>query len=510
MVMFAPVNSPVMHRSSYVIVLSLLGFLAFKVLRFQTLGYTFNDMYAFLQMAHSWMDGRPLLYDNIWGYHHRIHNYYTMLLWGPFVRVFGAYGLFMVQVSLLIVSYVWANERLSRSYVPTGLRYALLVGLLLGPVTLWLNDHPNIGWHTELTYWPAALLFALALTGRSRLGVALTGLFIMLIKEDGAVLAGLIHLSYDGIRYVRRHPDRPLFRWVGSGRFWAIALGWSAVFGAGMVWLDYKNGFAEPRLQQALHLIAANIGTAAFWRLTGGLAGQSLLLALPALGLLGLLLRSLRTRRTVAYLSVWAVGVAVLTVLNFVQSSHYYGQPLYYLVSLTWPPRFVLVWAFSAAFVLMAVQILADGFRPVPFRRVGWVVAGLWLVQVPILYLTRPDLPSGRDWVALLRGWPSADKNPAYRQPADLSRLRCVADGLPDQASVFAFDYVVPIFHRQYGIWPTGNQYAPADVAVLPTDDPQGLRPKLPMRQPYRIIPLGAYRVYVTDAYEPTVRACLR
>ncbi len=78
-------------------------FFWFKIARFQGLYYTFNDMYIFLQASCSWMDGRPLLYENIWGYDDRIHNNYAMLLWGPLIYLGGAYGAFAVQAGLWLV-----------------------------------------------------------------------------------------------------------------------------------------------------------------------------------------------------------------------------------------------------------------------------------------------------------------------------------------------------------------------------------------------------------------------
>ncbi|MFD2569555.1 hypothetical protein ACFSUS_02865 [Spirosoma soli] len=499
-----------MHRSTYWICLAVLGFFAFKLLRFVTLAYTFNDMYAFLQMSRSWMDGRPFMYENIWGYHHQIHNYYTVLLWGPFCRLFGAYGLFAVQSGLLLISYALVNERLVRSKLPNWARYTLLGVVLLGPVTFWLNDHPNIGWHTELTYLPLALLFALALMGNSQIGTFLAGLGVVLVKEDGAVLAALIHLSFDGIRYVRQHPDKAIWGWVTQRRFWFIALGWFVVFVAGMIWLSYKNNFAEPRLQIALKLIGDNVGKSTFWRQIGMITGQSLVLLLPVAGSLSWVAGKLKTRSTPQLLLLWWVGVGLLTGLNFVQSSHYYGQPLFHLVSLTWPPRFILLWAFSAAFFTLLLGQFADQLQKKTRPTLAWLlIATLVTVQLPLLYLARPDFISLNELISTFRGRYSSEKNSKYLQAADLAIVRCLADRLPAQSNVFAFDYLVPFFHRNYEIWPTGKQYRPADIALLPIDDPQKLRTKMPLRHPYRIIRLNAYNLYVSTPYEHIVEQCV-
>ncbi|GAB3542944.1 hypothetical protein [Spirosoma fluminis] len=498
-----------MFRSTYWICLALLGLFVFKILRFQTLSYTFNDMYAFIQMSHSWMDGRPFMYENIWGYHHNIHNYYTVLLWGPLCHFFGAYGLFAAQTGLLLISYAWVNQRLNQREAPNWTRGAVLLVILLGPITFWLNDHPNIGWHTELTYLPFALLFALTLSGKKPWAAVVAGVAIALVKEDGAVVGALIHLTFDRLRYVRQRADWSLGGWLGRRQIWFIAIGWTLVFVAGMVWLGYKNDFAEPRLQVALKLIHDNVYSKAFWDQTLRLIGKSLLLLLPVILVLTGLVRQLPGRPQVQLLLMWGIGIGVLTILNFVQSSHYYDQPLFYLVSLTWPPRFVLVWAFSGAFLVLLLDEFADRFRPMPLAR-AWVLGGLlFLIQLPVLDLVRPDFIAARDWIATMLGQYSPYKNRVYLQPEDIASVKCLADKLPNQANVFAFDYVVPYFHRQYEIWPTGKQYRPADVAVLPIDDPQQLRSRLPMRRPYQIIRLKAYNIYAAAGYEQLARQCI-
>lgn len=488
-------------------------FFLFKVVRFNTLGYTFNDMYAFIQMSCSYMDGRPFMYDNIWGFHHRIHNYYTVLFWGPLCYFLGAYGLFLAQAGLLTASYWLTYVRLRNRQVPAWARHGMLWVLLLGPVSFWLNDHPNIGWHTELTYLPAALFFGLALTSRSghRTGwVFLSGLLIVLVKEDGAVLAALIQLSWLGLSFLKKS-NRSIIALLAQRQFWLIGIGWGVVFLAGMLWLSVKNhsATAEPRLQQALTQLGQHIGTRTFWKEMGQLLLAMLLLLLPAVVLVLLLVRSQGRSVRVGWVVLFGLGIGVLTALNFVQSVLYYGEPLFYLVSLTWPPRFVLMWAFAAAFLLLGAVLYAQSLPNQAAPAAKFALAGLWLVQLPIVYQARPDVPPLATWVRLLRDQPAADKNQQLLQPADLAVVQCIAEQLPARSSVFSFDYLVPYFHKHYGIWPTGNQYQPADIAIIPTADPQHLKQTPAMPKADTSFQLKAYTVYTSRAYAPVVRACL-
>ncbi len=508
-----------MRWSALLLGSALFLFLVYKLLRFDALGYSFNDMYAFVQMSRSWMDGRPFMYDNIWGYHHRIHNYYTMLLWGPLCYYFGAKGLFLAQVALLLLAYWLTDRQLVRAKLDNSLRFLLLVVVLLGPVSFWLNDHPNIGWHTELTYLPAALFWAVGLGGARNLrqgvgsiGLILAGLFLVLVKEDGAVLALLLHASAVALNGFRDRPARSvvghLAGLLSQKRFWVVVVLWSVVFVAGMAWIAAKNNFAEPRLRNALHLMGTHAGEWAFWRQMGSLLIKSLMLLVPVAGVLFLLIRPLQAAVRQVVLLIWTVGVVVLTVLNGVQSAHYIDQSLFYLVAFTWPPRFVLVWGFSAGFLVLVCLTFAEQLRSVPARSMRLSVAGLWLIQLPLLWLARPDLPGPRELKAALIGPPGARMNRTFLDPADLSVIRAVARNLPPRSNVFAFDYVVPYFHKHYGIWPTGNHWQPADVAIMAHPDFQNLRPWLRTIMPGRIdsVQLKAYRIYYTPAFRKFVQ----
>ena len=59
----------------------------------------------------------------------------------------------------------------------------------------WIWDDPFYGWHAEVLYVPLAVLFAGALTRRRR-QVLLWGAALVLLREDGAVVACAIHLLH--------------------------------------------------------------------------------------------------------------------------------------------------------------------------------------------------------------------------------------------------------------------------------------------------------------------------
>lgn len=492
--------------------LALLLFFCFKIARFNALYYTYNDMYIFLQASCSWMDGRPLLYENIWGYDDRIHNNYAMLLWGPLIYVSGAYGAFAVQVGLLALSYGLLLRQLSRQMASWAVWAALSV-LLLGPVWFWLNDHPGIGWHPELTYFPLSILFFLALYTYQSTWFWVTGALIVLVKEDGALLAGAIHLAYLCLQYLATNRERSIFGLLTRPLFWRVLGGWAAVFIAGMVFLSYKNHSAEPepRLQQALDAISNGLHEGTFIRTNVRLLGQTVLLLLPSIGLLVYGLFRTGWQQAGSVLLTYAVAQLALLLSNWVQGGTYYGtNALFDLVSLTWPPRFVLVYAFSVVYTLLVWLVFGVGKEKASGRQ--WIPLCLVLVvvQLPIVQYARPDFRLFTSLRALVTHRFDPEKEPLL-PASDVAVVQKLAHNIPARSNVFVFDYLIPFFHKHYNIWPTEKQWEKADLAIIPNNDFQKLGERLPrvMKQPYRAVHLDMYTVYVTPAYESYLKQAL-
>ena len=135
------------------------------------------------------------------------------------------------------------------------------------------------------------------------------------------------------------------------------------------------------------------------------------------------------------------------------------------------------------------------------------------LVQVPLLRVSRSDLPGRVELQATLLGRINPFKERRFVDPADLAKLQCLAEHLPDRSNVIAFEQVLPYFHKHYLIWPTDHAYRPADLAIVPLVPPNN-KPEwprgVPVRRPYRQLRLKNYYLYVTADYESTVQQCLR
>lgn len=490
----------------------LLLFLWYKIARFQALYYTFNDMYIFLQSSCSWMDGRPVLYENIWGYDDRIHNNYEMLLWAPLIHTMGAYGAFLVQISLSILSVgVWLRF-LSRQVAGWAV-WVMLAVLFVGPIWFWLNDHPGIGWHPELTYLPLSLLFVRALYSGQMRWIGLAGLFIVLVKEDGALLAGALHLAWVGIRYLRAYPQKNVWALLQQRLCWQVLVLWATVFVAGMAFLSYKNHAAqpEPRLQQALHAIANGLHNRTFLRDNFLLLIQTCLLLAPSFGLLLYAFYRMKGQQMGSLLGIYGLAQAALLVSNWVQGSTYYGEnPFFMLVSLTWPPRFVLVYAFAVCYVLTVWIEYRVAVVEIPRWKAIGLGTFLTVSQLPIAEQVRPDFRMARSIYTVIQYRYDPQKQPLL--PAlDMDVIYRLEQAIPAHSNVFVFDYLIPVFHKHYNIWPTEKEWVKADVAILPNDDFQGLGEHLPriMKTKYRSFKLNRYTIFVTPAYAHYIEAIL-
>ncbi|WP_080057603.1 glycosyltransferase family protein [Spirosoma aerolatum] len=492
--------------------LFLLLFFWFKVVRFQALYYTYNDMYIFLQESYSWMNGRPVLYENIWGYDDRIHNNYAMLLWGPLIYVWGAYGAFFVQFGLTLLSYVLLLRHLAIRLANWAL-WLMLAVLLLGPVWFWFYEHPNIGWHPELTYFPLSILFLLALVHAHTGWLFVTATLLVLVKEDGALLAGAIHLAFLCLQYLVTNRQQSIFGILTKPRFWLVLGGWALLFIAGMAFLSFKNHAAEPepRLQQALNAIHTGLTSREFIRTNLLLFAQTLLLLAPPIGVLNYGLYRLDWRQAGSILLVYGVGLLPILLSNWVQGATYYGtNALFDLVSLTWPPRFVLVYAFSTVYTI-AFWLLYKADR-VSIQRWQSVRIGLllFIIQLPIVQYARPDF---RLFTILRDSFThrfDPQKEPLLPDD-DVTVVKKLAQAIPPHSNVFVFDYLIPLFHKHYNIWPTEKQWENADLAIIPSNDFQKLGDRLPrvMKHPYKPVRLSTYTLYVTPAYEPYINAVL-
>src|SRR2546429_2500461 len=101
----------------------------FKLKTFYALGYT-SDLFVYVQLARSWLEGRGLLHDNCFGNHLAIHTYFLLLPLGLIAKPFGAPGLLFVLAASVVATYFWAT-RILRLLGVDGRVAILSAGLVL-------------------------------------------------------------------------------------------------------------------------------------------------------------------------------------------------------------------------------------------------------------------------------------------------------------------------------------------------------------------------------------------
>src|SRR5262245_3987422 len=156
-------------------------------------------------MSWSWYYSGLWLHDNIYGHHYALHSFDILPLFSPLTIPLGAYG-FVLVLALLNALAAWRLATL-RSLDTPG-RLATLAGLL-SPTAFYAFDHPYWGFHPELCYPPLAVLFAAELVAGGAARAALAALALMLVKEDGAVVAwGILVAHFASRLWALRHgPD---------------------------------------------------------------------------------------------------------------------------------------------------------------------------------------------------------------------------------------------------------------------------------------------------------------
>ena len=198
-------------RYSYALIMgALVFFLIYKLLRFDALGYSFNDMYA-LYRCHvvGWMDGHS-----------------CMITFGV-----------IITVSIIIIQYCYGGALLyawcqgalycANGLVTTGLLdhkplSGPLAGVCLEPGDItdrciawphfilaqrspkhWLAHRTNIP-ACGSSFWRGTRRLLVKKTNEKEFWAILAGAFLALVKEDGAVLALLIHGSAVAMRFLSR------------------------------------------------------------------------------------------------------------------------------------------------------------------------------------------------------------------------------------------------------------------------------------------------------------------
>jgi hypothetical protein len=412
-----------------------------KGLLFRNLEYLGTDLFSFLDMSWSWYYAGLWLHDNVYGHHYALHSFDILPLLSPLTIPLGAYG-FVVGLGLLNAFAAWRVATLET--LDTAGRLAVLAGLL-SPIAFYAFDNPYWGFHPELCYPALGVLFAAELTAGHRRGAVLAALPLLLVKEDGAVVAWGILVAHFASRLwdLRHGPAEERRRVLSAAGFSLLAV--VLVFAANMAILAVAS-----------HVLADVQGTSSF-RIAGSVrilvrtvlgGGRTRRLVL-ADGLrfyteaTGLLLLPLASRVLRGSALVLAAAPPLVVVLLVSAASYMFSL-------LVWPARVATFLGLALACLVIAAARGAGAAAPAERKaRVVpvLVLVGIsWGLQVFLLGPLPYSLPSRLDAPALLAG----RDYQVSRLPEDEVRfLRCLGSRLPGGLPMSAPAGVRPFFHRQ-------------------------------------------------------------
>ncbi|HYG14460.1 MAG TPA: hypothetical protein VEC12_01825 [Bacteroidia bacterium] len=419
-------------------VLLLVWFFTAKLLIFYKLGYQ-SDLYSHLGIARGWLTGRPVGHENQYGDHTRLHNYYFDLLMGPFALWWGAYGIFIFQFIVYLIT-LWYTFPVLYKAASTIHKKAMVaffyIVIFCGPIGFFLYDNPHYGFHVEMMYIPLGFMFAISLYKKQTWVSVLTGILMVSTKEDGPVIAACIHLMYLTLEWITG--KLATRQWLARCTLWGLL--WVAVFIAGLLYIKARNGGNGGRVEASFETFYnRRPGETATYFST--VFRHWFMLQLPLFCTL-LFFRVVNWRIWAAWLAFSLPVIAVNLISGFVYWPHTF-------FSITWVPRFSLTFALYLSLLSYCILFVSrNWFRPKGFSVLMFLLVGAlflrWQYTLLQVYAGYALHYSGK----LVYTDPHPDDY--YKHWAEVKRVR---DVLPDNYPVSPPNQLFGYFHKQDYIW---------------------------------------------------------
>jgi hypothetical protein len=446
---------PVKFRLSFLILLPVAGVIAWyliKVFQFQSNNEEFSDGILALQLSRGWLEGRPVLYDNLYGDHARQHNYYFILLTGFLTKFTGIYGLFITYLGLVaLLMWQWYKGFLlfGRS-IWTG-PWLTVFFFVFGPMAYYIYlDY--FGWHPEHYFIPLLALLSLSLARRQFKLAVLWLLLTFLVKETSNILICSLLLFCSVTDLILRNPDRPWHHYIFHRRNFLIAGLCFVLFCLSMWWLSHLNGPGPSRLGLALSRIQQTATPSKLIAYTSLYCVVGLMTF--GIGLLPFISWLRVSPR--AGLIVWTLAgcYMLLFVIYFVETLFYF--PTIYL-SVSYPPRMGGLWAILlSAFIFLCVRLTQAGKLAGP-QVVSWILTGgiLQFLFSPFLVAHHFAIDTDSHEVSINAAYMIKTRLGLYPYPEGIPRqLHTLSKQLPEGSDVIVPNRYLSYFENVYpGSW---------------------------------------------------------
>nr|WP_295926490.1 hypothetical protein [uncultured Dyadobacter sp.] len=414
-----------------------------------------------LQLSKGWLEGRPFLFDTIYGNHAQQHNYYFIPLIGIFTKPLGVNGLFLAYVCLTgLFFYVYHRSFAVFNMAERRAVWVTALAYVFGPMAYFMYlDY--FGWHPEQYFIPLLALLALSLAQRKWAMFTVWLTLTFLLKESSIVLICCLFLFFSVVDMVMRNPAKNWFSYLLNKRNLIIVSTSVILFLAGLWWLSHLNGSKPSRLSEAFANTKLNstfiyyiLFSLAVGVLTFGLA---LIPFMPWLRVL--------PRKTLV-IAVLAGCYAVLLVM-FATEGLYYFPTIY--PGISYPPRISGLWAFMfSSFIYLSYRMAQAGFMPSlgPDRdAVSWTLTGCVLQFILATFLVAHHFTFETEPSTL-------SKNVSYMIKSRFG-LAPYPDGVARELHRFAkalpagSEVIVPFLYFRYfesvypSFWPLDGQFPP-------------------------------------------------
>jgi hypothetical protein len=164
---------------------------ALKLKTFYDLGYS-GDLFASVQAARSWLEGKGLLKDNCVGNELAIHTYFLLPPLGLVAKPFGAPGLLFVHAVSVGATYFWAARILRVLGVAGPTALIAVAAILVSPLSVAFYQDAGHGFHVE-TLAPALCLILFYFLLQQRLFPSIVaGLAVISAKEEAPIAAAIV------------------------------------------------------------------------------------------------------------------------------------------------------------------------------------------------------------------------------------------------------------------------------------------------------------------------------
>lgn len=416
------------HLPVFAILLLLVLWLIVKCVKFD-LGFYFSDIYSHLQLSNFWLRGELPFHENRYGDNTPLHNYFLNPLLGVITYFTGAYGLFIVHISLILIAAIY-YYRVTKNKI-------VLFAFVLGPFAYWLFDNRPYGFHIELLYFPVSLLLATAMMRKNSIAAILSAMALLWMREDGILVIWSVGTLF--LLYSNQKPFSPSVLW-----FTLLCL---LLFTAGISQLWLSGGY-HSRLHVTFVNAGINASTIGLNLLTQ--TGWLLLFVLPWAAYL--IMADAAGKIPMVFM------VSLPLVITGWASGLYYLPDTYH--GLLWQPRMSAVWS-----VWMAAAVFSKKHTALTSSPLTSIII-LWVLQFGLLMLVRKH----NLWemtTAITKEYKVYQNDPYY------NAFRLQSKEIPKHTFVAVPYEYFHLFHRHKIVWPDHPEHAlkPADVILARPQD---------------------------------------